>query len=535
MRTAPVLITLTAILMLLSGCSSSFVGHKLGPMRDKQNPIVKTGIPVTMNRPEFQLTVTKEKAGNKEQLVSTIAVKWVPDNAQRYTLSLDPALFTKSSFTHTFDQDGNFAAGEGSLESQVVATIATLGELARSFQNLPTYDAAHPMQMLRETIEDSKAQECMTTHQSDLFTSYPPISNETVGAVIANRWKTYRDVGERVEKGGGDVRVLERIHFTSQQERECFNAVRKNIEEANSKDLTKLKENFDKLHAEFKSKFESHLSFKIANDEIVKLKKVHDHVALTNLYKKLSDETSENLDGEEFGNSRRQLVQMASRIARKESNQFSIAVLDAILHMRPSVWRARQALELSRRIEGIAVEGSQYPHGSVRTGYENFGKALKAELDHILGTTHTTTQIANLEAYLAKEVPLLAGANVQRYAVDERAKVASQLEALRTARTNAKSLVIGKNEPISEGMSLRPLPEPDPCNCPSLPGPTAELELVSNLVIPTADAGFVKLTGKKLLEEVGNNPPPYVLVIEQTNGSPKLMPPKKSDTPAEGE
>ena len=80
-----------------------------------------------MNRPEFQLTVAKEKVGNKEQLVSTIAVKWVPDNAQRYTLSLDPALFTKSSFTHTFDEDGNFAAGEGSVESQIVTTISHAG------------------------------------------------------------------------------------------------------------------------------------------------------------------------------------------------------------------------------------------------------------------------------------------------------------------------------------------------------------------------------------------------------------------------
>ena len=72
-------------------------------------------------------------------------------------------------------------------------------------------------------------------------------------------------------------------------------------------------------------------------------------------------------------------------------------------------------------------------------------------------------------------------------------------------------------------MSRRLLPEPDPCNCPSLPGPTAELELVSNLVIPTADAGFVELTGDNLPKD----PPPYVLVIESANGLPKLMSLKK--------
>ena len=78
------------------------------------------------------------------------------------------------------------------------------------------------------------------------------------------------------------------------------------------------------------------------------------------------------------------------------------------------------------------------PAGPSELTMRILARQLKTELDHILGMSHTTTQIANLEAYLAKEVPLLVGANVQRYAVDERAKVALQLEALRAARTRCK-------------------------------------------------------------------------------------------------
>ena len=530
MRQRPVLITLTTILMLLSGCSSSFVGHKLGSTRDKLRPIENTGIPVTMNRPEFQLTVAKEKVGDKEQLVSTIAVKWVPDNSQRYTLSLDPALFTKSSFTHTFDQDGNFATGAGSVESQVVTTIATLGELARSFANLGLLDITDPLQTLGDEIKDSKDKACTASYKNELFSSYLPIEDETVGAVIASRWKRYRDDGERMAKGGGRERVLDRVHFTSQQERDCFKAIREGIAKTDLKQLKTLKENFAKQLDEFETKYRKHPLVKSARDEIEKLRQQLDHARLVKLYKELNNPDSKNYDGGDFGNFRRLLVARAARIAKIESDSFKITVLDAILHMGPQVWRARQALELSARIERIVVEAARYPRGSVRTGYENFGKELNAELDHILGTSGTTTQITNLEAYLAKEVPLLAGAHVQRYAVDDRGKVATQLEDLKEVYEKTKSLVMGMNEPIPKAGEPVPLPKPQPCNCPNLPAPTAELELVNNLVIPTADADFVERIGANLPK----NPPPYVLVIEPANGLPKLTPSRSADGSAEG-
>ena len=535
MKAAPVLMTLTTIMMLLSGCSSSFVGHKLGSTRDKQHPIVNTGIPVTMNRPEFQLTVAKEKVGDKEQLVSTIAVKWVPDNSQRYTLSLKPAPFTKSSFTHTFDQDGNFTAGAGSVESRVVTTITTVGELARSFLRPGVFDVidpdvTHPVQTLGDEIGRSEDPACTVPHQKDLFASHPPVEGETVSAVIVSRWKRYSDDGERIAEGGGVGRVLDRIHFTSEQERKCFEAIRKQIARPDRKALiktTKLEKDFVKRLGEFESTHGQDTSFKVAKDEIVKLLKELDYVRLTELYEELNNPDSEGYDGGEFGDFRRLLAQKAVRIAKKKfPSRFTMTVLDAILHMRPQVWRARQALELSERIERIAARAAQYPPGSVRIGYVKFGRELNAELDQILGTSDTTTQITNLEAYLAKEVPLLAGAHVQRYVVDDRVKVATQLEALRDAYTKAKSLVVGMNEPIPEAG----LPKPQPCNCPSLPAPTAELELVNNLVIPTADAGFVKQVGAKLPKK----PPPYVLVIEPANGLPKHTPSTGVDRPAEG-
>ena len=532
MRVPPMLITLAVILTLLSGCSSTFVGHKLGLTRDKQNPIVETGIPVTMNRPEFRLTVAKEKVGNKEQLVSKIAVQWVPDNAQRYTLSLDPGLFTKSSFTHTFDQAGNFATGTGSVESQAVTAISTLGELAGLFFGLGIFDTTHPMQMLREEIESSVAPECMTIHQNDLFSSYPPIPDETVGTVIALRWKKYEQDGERLEKGGSDASVLERIHFTSQQERECFATIRNTVSEVKVAKLNALKVEFDALLDEFKSHHRDHSEFGNASEEIERLRRDRNYEALTERYKQLNDETNPEYDGGEFGNYRRLLLQRASPIARKEeSSEFSIVVLDAILHMRPSVWRARQALELSARSASAAIEGALYPRGPVRNGYDDLVKELNAELDHILGTSHTTTQISHLEAYLAKEVPLVAGPNVERYAVNDRAKVVSQLDALKAQHDATLSLVIGVNEAIRGPANRVKLPKPEPCNCPSLPAPTADLTLVRNLVIPTADADFVKQTGDKLPE----NPPPYVLVIESAKGLPKRMPAKQSVAPAEGE
>ena len=531
MTPAPVLIALTALLILLNGCSSSFVGHKLGLTRDKQKPIDKTGIPITMNRPEFQLTVAKEKVGTKEQLVSTIAVKWVPDNAQRYTLSLDPGFLSKSSFTHTFDKDGNFTAGAGSVESQVVTTIATLGELAGSFLSLGILDASRPAQLLREEIEQSEDPACTTTHQSDLFSSYPAIPNETVGKVIALRWKRYEEDGGRIEEGGGEARVLNRIHFTSQQERDCFQAIRKRVSEVKTTNRDQLQSAFATRLEEFKFEHNKNTKYQSAKGEVEELLRNHDHVALTKLYKQLSDDTKGDYDGGEFGDSQRLLAQRAKEIAKAKSNQFSKVVLDGILQMPSSVWRARQTLELSARIASVAVEGAQYPPGFVRSGYENLVKELNAELNHILGTSLTTTQISNLEAYLVKEVPLAAGPNVQRYAVEDRAKVVSQLEALRAEHKGTMSLVIGMNEPIRVPGNTVSVPGSDACNCPSLPAPTADLKLVTNLVIPTADADFVKQTK----DELPPDAPPYLLVIESTNGLAKRMTSEQTDEPAEGE
>lgn len=526
MRARPVLVALTTIPMLLSGCSSSFVGHKIGSMPDQQHPIANTGIPLTMNRPEFQLTVVKEK----EQLVSTITVKWVPDNSQRYTLSLAPALFTKSSFTHTFDDEGNFAKGAGSVESQAVTTITTLGELATSFVSLGLLDFNHPLDTLGNRIKNSEYPECIADRQKDLFSSYPSIKDEKVKAVIASRWDRYRNDGERLAAGRGQERILDRIHFTSPQERDCFNAIRQDTAETDLDKLATLKDDFDKHLEKFKTEHQGNISFESANGEIEKLRQELDHAKLDERYEELNDPNNPQYDGGKFGDFRLLLLQKAARIAKIESTSFTISVLDAILNMPPEVWRARQALELSERIERTAIKGTQYPRGSVRRDYEEYRKELNAELDHVLGMSDTATQIANLEAYLAAEVPLLAGPHVQRYVVDDRVKVATQLEALRDKYEETRTHVLGMNEPIPKTGGPSQLPKPQPCKCPTVPAPTAELELVNNLVIPTADVGFVEQPGAKLPK----NPPPYVLVIEPAKGLPKLGSLTKEDEAPEG-
>ena len=75
MRAAPMLLPIIPMIVVLAGCSSSFVGQKIGLTPDTQAPIVKTGIPITMNRPEFQLTVKKEKVGN----TGTIDFNYCPE------------------------------------------------------------------------------------------------------------------------------------------------------------------------------------------------------------------------------------------------------------------------------------------------------------------------------------------------------------------------------------------------------------------------------------------------------------------------
>ena len=441
-----------------------------------------------------------------------------------------------SSYKHTFDQDGNFASGAGSVESQVVTTVATLGELAGSLLNLGILDITSSFHTLREEIEDSSNAECKEIHQTNMFSSYPPTKKDTVSAAIVKRWRTYRTDGERERKGDGDSRVLKRIHFTSDQERQCFVAIRADISDANSLDLTRLRQEFENLLSEFESTHRQNPSFLDAKDEIARLTLEGSHAQLETRFNELNDSDHLNYDDTTFGAFRRLLLQRASRIAKKDdTNSFITAVLDAIIDVRPSIWRARQALELVDRIERSSVEAARFPPGPIRNDYKNFVAKLKEELDHILGTTHTSTQITNLEAYLAKEIPLRVGANIQRYSVDDREKVALQLKTLRQYHENQLSLVVGMNEPIPNAMGPISQPSPEPCPCPSLAAPsteqTAEPTPVEGLVIPVAETSFVELTGKDL----PSDPPLYILVVESAGALPKLTSLEVTGPGAEGE
>jgi len=262
MKAVKAIVVIPAILALVGGCSSKFIGHKLGAERDEDTPIIETGIPIVMNRPEFQLSVENIKVDNKPVIKSTIAVKWVPDNNQRYTLALDPALFVDSSFLHTFDAEGNFTAGAGTTRSKVVETIKSLGTLSTSVLSLAAlFDISSPVKALRDAVEVSARGECTEDREnshSGIFANIP-LDKTDVRSAIVWRWKRYEEIGERASKGDGDKEVLKRIHYVNEQEQNCFRKINEKISIESDAALKDGRESYKKLRTDFEAAYKDNV------------------------------------------------------------------------------------------------------------------------------------------------------------------------------------------------------------------------------------------------------------------------------------
>ncbi|MCP4374482.1 MAG: hypothetical protein GY797_41225 [Deltaproteobacteria bacterium] len=517
MKTVNAIVVILVALVMMCGCSSKYIGLKLGAERNEEKPIVDTGIPFVMNRPEFQLTVAETKVENKPVVTSTIGVKWVPDNNQRYTLSLDPALFVASSFELVFDGKGNLASSTATTKSQVVQTIRTLGELGIAAFDLASsaaFDVSSPVKQLRDRIEVSPHAECTEARKdghSGIFANIPS-DNTDVRSAIVWRWNRYEKIGESTSKGDGDKEVLKRIHYVNKQELNCFRKIYEDISTESDAKIKELKEEFDNLKNVFKTTHKGNINYA----------KVIALIDERNLVK-LKERTSEIADADSptvFEENEDELLVTLVFIIQEENN-VQKQVLDAIINMKEPMWRARHVLEYSDHIKSSLKKAMLLSPGSAERDTElAHRKTLNTELDFILGTTDLRKQIINLEAYLARELPgPEVGANVQPYPVEGRESVSAQLVALQGKYETVRERILGAVGMINVGM---PLPEPVPHICPKPPPPTAALELVKNLVIPRATPGFVMLKKEELPEDA----PSYVLVLEPADGLPLLSTPK---------
>jgi hypothetical protein len=116
-----------SVALALGGCTTTYVGHKLGV--DGKLPDGVSGIPYTMTRPEYRVDISAD-ADDPSKAIFTVRQTNVPDPTQRYTLTLDPAWLTSGKLDLNFGESGNITDSTATSTSQVVATIKAIASLA---------------------------------------------------------------------------------------------------------------------------------------------------------------------------------------------------------------------------------------------------------------------------------------------------------------------------------------------------------------------------------------------------------------------
>lgn len=112
-------LALSAAAVAMSGCESSFKGVKLDETGAVSSDPKRQGIPYALTRPKFK--VVKD-----DKYTYSVAVTYVPDATQRYSLRLDPAIFADTSFKMTWGDGGELSGLSAKATDQVAPTAIAL-------------------------------------------------------------------------------------------------------------------------------------------------------------------------------------------------------------------------------------------------------------------------------------------------------------------------------------------------------------------------------------------------------------------------
>src|SRR5687768_15705028 len=115
-----------AALLTLGGCTTTYVGQKIGPDGALTKP---GGVPFVMTKPEYAVNIAADVT-DATKAVYTLTVQYVPDATQRFTVALDPALFVNGKLDLDFGDNGNLTSAAATTTTHVVDTFGALLGLA---------------------------------------------------------------------------------------------------------------------------------------------------------------------------------------------------------------------------------------------------------------------------------------------------------------------------------------------------------------------------------------------------------------------
>lgn len=185
MRTPPTPARLTALalaLLTLQACTTTYVGRKLPP--EGTLAAGDIGMPHMLTRHEYTLNITADASDPTKPLFALVRTS-VPDRHQRYSIALDPALFTDGTITLNYGLLGNLGTSEVSTTSQVVASVKAIAGFATDFissKGLKDESGVWTRflsTLLVEPLSDCKSADSLLAYEKELVTAYKRTQSST--------------------------------------------------------------------------------------------------------------------------------------------------------------------------------------------------------------------------------------------------------------------------------------------------------------------------------------------------------------------
>ncbi len=115
---------LLLVLPLVASCRTRLVGDRIE--RVAPTPRVLTGVPFHLSKPFFKI---QRSAAAQDAKVPryTLTVQHVADSRHRYTLNVDPALFSKYGLSLTFGEAGQLTGTTSTVTSEAASFVTAIG------------------------------------------------------------------------------------------------------------------------------------------------------------------------------------------------------------------------------------------------------------------------------------------------------------------------------------------------------------------------------------------------------------------------
>ena len=324
---------LMATLLIATSCST-YSGQKLGKKADNTE-VVAEGVPYNLVRAEYKISRAAPAAGAKDPTY-TLAVTYVPDSSQRYSLKIRPGALKNPDFSMTFGAGGILSGTKTTVTEQVTPFITAVASFAASVIGAATTFGVFDKTTLRQELAILLKDECKDPSDAVRFGMTP-------GAKVSE------ELSARISSFKDDDTFLAQFHYLTSKEKGCLLKVLGKID-AEEQRKTHLAE-WEAAKSAFgdaddhKKTFVGRVQEAVNGNDPDALEAIGKEVAATAVMGNLPPEGLE-----------KQKLLVAAKRARRAMAQSSMEkALKAFIDADAATWRARHVLFLERQMEQVGL------------------------------------------------------------------------------------------------------------------------------------------------------------------------------------